>query len=56
MLCRNEISQLKKDNAIHSYTLLKYTRQIPLRPKTQGYGLIISIFSVMRIRFWNEYI
>jgi len=24
VLCRNELSQLKKDNAIHSYKLLKY--------------------------------
>ena len=32
---------------MHGRTSVSPTRQIPLRSKTQGYGLIISAFSVM---------
>ena len=38
---------------MHGRTLVSPTRQIPLRSKTQDYGLIISAFSVMWVRFWN---
>ena len=41
---------------MHGRTSVSSTRQIFLRPKTQGYELIISIFSVMRTQFWNEVI
>ena len=40
----------------YSRTTASPTRQTPLRPKTLGYRLINSVLSVMRIRFWNEFI
>ena len=41
---------------MYGRTSVSQTRQTSFRPKTQGYGLIISAFSIMQIQFWNEFI